>query len=261
MSRPPSNIITDTRSVSSNSSHGLVSSSHQQQQQQQRDYYHDNNSLTMLSRSKPSLMHGYHNPYGSNGQQQSTINMQAAFMHQKIAAAVASQTSLNEDNLKKTAGRQQLILSNNNNTVNIQSGSCSTSANNNTTNNNNNNNTNNNQIQKQSASGSSLPEVKKDSISYVPMVEAISPTPDDQKENTHLQEYKSRIISDLNHVEKELNCSDYQVQTLKRKLIEIEEAHNKPVEIGEKSSPVTLGEKIYTENRVSVMSSDSLFFF
>jgi hypothetical protein len=197
-------------------------------------------------------MYGYHNPYGSfnNGQQQPIIQQQqaAAFALQQQQQ---QQFILNDDNLKRTSSsRQQLILSNNTiPLINQQQ-----------------------QLQKQTiiSSNTTLNEIKKDSTSsssssYVPQVEAISPTPDDQKENTHLQEYKDKIISELNQVEKDLNCSDYQVKSLKRKLIESEEAFNKPVDNSSCNDktllPITLGEKIYVENRVRIFCLDFFFFF
>jgi len=106
----------------------------------------------------------------------------------------------------------------------------------------------------QSASSSSLSSSS--SCSYVPQVEAISPTPEDQKENSCVQLMKDKIIGEIEKVEKDLASTQYQVEMLKKKTIEIEEEQSKkPIDendvekLIQVSKTMTLAEKIYQENR------------
>ena len=69
----------------------------------------------------------------------------------------------------------------------------------------------------QSASSSSLSSSS--SCSYVPQVEAISPTPEDQKENSCVQLMKDKIIGEIEKVEKDLASTQYQVEMLKKKTV------------------------------------------
>lgn len=90
---------------------------------------------------------------------------------------------------------------------------------------------------------------------YVPEVEAISPTPEDQKENSSLQAIKDKIIQEICKVEKDIASTQYQFDMLEKKQKEIKELHARPLvdENGDKCIKLTttLAEKIYQENRVS----------
>lgn len=57
------------------------------------------------------------------------------------------------------------------------------------------------------------------SSSYVPQVEAISPTPEDQKENSSVQLMKDKIISEIEKVEKDLASTQYQIEMLKKRTV------------------------------------------
>lgn len=89
--------------------------------------------------------------------------------------------------------------------------------------------------------------------SYVPEVEAISPTPEDQKENSNLQEVKDKIITEICKVEKDIASTQYQFDMLEKKQKEIKELQSRPLadENSEKcfKFTTTLAEKIYKENR------------
>lgn len=88
---------------------------------------------------------------------------------------------------------------------------------------------------------------------YVPEVEAISPTPEDQKENSSLQAIKDKIIQEICKVEKDIASTQYQFDMLEKKQKEIKELHSRPLvdENGDKCIKLTttLAEKIYQENR------------
>jgi len=117
------------------------------------------------------------------------------------------------------------------------------------------------------------------SSSYVPQVEAISPTPEDHKENSNLQALKEKICSEIEKVDKDYASTQYQLEMLKKKQvrllikiflsmqydfkilntinlkIELEKLQNKPIldENSDKTSrpkELTLAEKIYKENKV-----------
>jgi len=93
------------------------------------------------------------------------------------------------------------------------------------------------------------------SSTYVPQVEAISPTPEDQKENSNLQAVKEKICTEICKVEKDIASTQYQFDQLEKKQKEIKESQTKPIvdenEDKCKSSSITmtLAEKIYKENR------------
>lgn len=57
------------------------------------------------------------------------------------------------------------------------------------------------------------------SSSYVPQVEAISPTPEDHKENSNLQALKEKICSEIEKVEKDYASTQYQLEMLKKKQV------------------------------------------
>ena len=57
------------------------------------------------------------------------------------------------------------------------------------------------------------------SSSYVPQVEAISPTPEDQKENSNLQDVKEKIITEICKVEKDIASTQYQFDMLEKKQV------------------------------------------
>lgn len=54
---------------------------------------------------------------------------------------------------------------------------------------------------------------------YVPEVEAISPTPEDQKENSNLQAVKDKIITEICKVEKDIASTQYQFDLLEKKQV------------------------------------------
>ncbi len=114
------------------------------------------------------------------------------------------------------------------------------------------------QILKSNNNSSNMCSNTGSSSSYVPQVEAISPTPEDQKENSNIQEIKDKIISEICKVEKDFASTQYQLEILKKKQIEMEELKNKPIILDENSSKLktdstlTLAEKIYKENRVFI---------
>lgn len=97
------------------------------------------------------------------------------------------------------------------------------------------------------------------SSTYVPQVEAISPTPEDQKENSNLQAVKEKICTEICKVEKDIASTQYQFDQLEKKQKEIKESQTKPIvdenEDKCKSSfiTMTLAEKIYKENRVNII--------
>lgn len=202
------------------------------------DYHHNENTLTR----KPSLMHGYHNPFSHMDRNFVDLNRQSAAAYlppqssiQAIiaAAAAAAQVnsgaaasqSTNDDHLKRP--RQQLSTLNTNlqtslmqaaNAANIPQLSTSTPQLINSA--------GNNLVPKMQSINNNIPQLidsnKKDSSSsssYIPQTEAISPTPEDQKENSNLQEIKEKIISEINKVDKDLASSQYQIESLKKKQV------------------------------------------
>lgn len=94
---------------------------------------------------------------------------------------------------------------------------------------------------------------------YVPQVEAISPTPEDQKENSNLQEFKEKLMHDIERVDKDIASTQYQYDLLKRKQLEIElEKFNKNEVDDLAIKNLTLAEKIYIENKVRKLYSIKL---
>lgn len=88
--------------------------------------------------------------------------------------------------------------------------------------------------------------------SYVPVVEAISPTPEDQKENSNLQEFKDKLISDIERVEKDIASTQYQFDLIKKKQFEIDQEKFNQIDgnfLNGKN--LTLAERIYMDNKVS----------
>lgn len=59
------------------------------------------------------------------------------------------------------------------------------------------------------------------SSTYVPQVEAISPTPEDQKENSNLQAIKEKICTEICKVEKDIASAQYQFDQLEKKHVNI----------------------------------------
>lgn len=57
------------------------------------------------------------------------------------------------------------------------------------------------------------------STCYVPQVEAISPTPEDQKENANLEVIKDKIIAEICKVEKDIASTQYQFDMLEKKQV------------------------------------------
>lgn len=86
---------------------------------------------------------------------------------------------------------------------------------------------------------------------YVPQVEAISPTPEDQKENSNLQEFKEKLMHDIERVDKDIASTQYQFDLLRKKQLEIEHERFNQNEVDDLAiSNLTLIEKIYIENKV-----------
>ena len=113
------------------------------------------------------------------------------------------------------------------------------------------------------ANSSPSSSISVQSSSYVPQVEAISPTPEDQKENSNLQALKDKICSEIEKVEKDFASTQYQLDMLKKKQLEIEE-ESQLIKLDESAQDgkclqqaeertsmisMTLAEKIYKENR------------
>ena len=73
--------------------------------------------------------------------------------------------------------------------------------------------------QQVSTSAASTPPATSSSSSYVPQVEAISPTPEDQKENSNLQDVKEKIITEICKVEKDIASTQYQFDMLEKKQV------------------------------------------
>ena len=65
----------------------------------------------------------------------------------------------------------------------------------------------------------SVASINSQSSSYVPEVEAISPTPEDQKENSNLQAVKDKIINEICKVEKDIASTQYQFDMLEKKQV------------------------------------------
>lgn len=55
--------------------------------------------------------------------------------------------------------------------------------------------------------------------SYIPQVEAISPTPEDQKENTNIASLKHKINEDLEKVDRDIANTQYQLESLEKKKV------------------------------------------
>ena len=102
------------------------------------------------------------------------------------------------------------------------------------------------------------------SSSYVPQVEAISPTPEDQRENSNLQAIKEKIITEIYKVEKDFASTQYQLEMIKKKQTELAELQSRQVTAASATTTtssqtvvnlpapettMTLAEKIYQENR------------
>jgi hypothetical protein len=100
------------------------------------------------------------------------------------------------------------------------------------------------------------------SNTYVPQVEAISPTPEDQKETLNLLDLKQKICAEINKIDKDIASTQYQVEQLKKKQVDIENAsQNKDnlIDENDKNSSLaptlTLAEKIYQDNRKKAADS------
>jgi len=65
----------------------------------------------------------------------------------------------------------------------------------------------------------STPPSSSQTSCYVPEVEAISPTPEDQKENSNLQAVKEKIITEICKVEKDIASTQYQYDLLEKKQV------------------------------------------
>jgi hypothetical protein len=75
------------------------------------------------------------------------------------------------------------------------------------------------QILKTSTQSTPAPTPPSTTSSYVPQVEAISPTPEDQKENSNLQAVKEKIITEICKVEKDIASTQYQFDLLEKKQV------------------------------------------
>lgn len=97
---------------------------------------------------------------------------------------------------------------------------------------------------------------------YVPQVEAISPTPEDQKENSNLQEFKEKLMHEIERVDKDIASTQYQFDLLKKKQLEIEHEkfnQNEPDDLAIKN--LSLAEKIYIDNKVRENYKKKFIFF
>jgi hypothetical protein len=63
------------------------------------------------------------------------------------------------------------------------------------------------------------PSQSSSSSTYVPQVEAISPKPEDQKENSNLQAVKEKICTEICKVEKDIASTQYQYDQLEKKQV------------------------------------------
>lgn len=98
---------------------------------------------------------------------------------------------------------------------------------------------------------------------YTPKTEAISPTlpePTTQEE-TQYRSSKDDLLQQISKVDREIAKRESTISKLRKKLIELEENANKPLEAGglkrqveEQSQPKhqSLMQKIYADNRVSI---------
>jgi hypothetical protein len=75
------------------------------------------------------------------------------------------------------------------------------------------------QMNSQTCSSQNTSTGSSTSSSYVPQVEAISPTPEDHKENSNLQALKEKICSEIEKVEKDYASTQYQLEMLKKKQV------------------------------------------
>ena len=73
--------------------------------------------------------------------------------------------------------------------------------------------------QQMSSNTNSSSSMSTSSSSYVPQVEAISPTPEDQKENSNLQALKEKICTEICKVEKDIASTQYQLEQSKKKQV------------------------------------------
>lgn len=97
---------------------------------------------------------------------------------------------------------------------------------------------------------------------YVPQVEAISPTPEDQKENSSLQEFKEKLMHDIERVDKDIASTQYQFDLLRKKQLEIEHERFNQNDVDDLTiNNLTLVEKIYIENKVLKFYFVSAYFF
>lgn len=99
---------------------------------------------------------------------------------------------------------------------------------------------------------------------YTPQTEAISPTlpePSNQ-EDVQFRSTKDDLLQQIAKVDREIAKRETQISMLRKKLKELEEAANKPLDTSGLKRPVeeqlqpkhqSLAQKIYAENRVSLL--------
>jgi hypothetical protein len=144
--------------------------------------------------SRLSLMHGYHNPFSNSDRNDHHQHMSTARYLQQQQLTPSMSVGPSEDYRKKPT--HQLSLSN---VSQAQSADVANSG--------------DGDVSKRDATNQALSS----SSLYVPQVEAISPTPEDQKENTNLQEIKEKICSEISKVDKDIASTNYHLEVLKKR--------------------------------------------
>lgn len=188
-------------------------------------------------RSKPSLLLGYHNHSSSQSsqtasnakQQQQQHQQQQIHAHHVTSAAHAHMLNMHQHSTSSSSSTDHVIDREVPMSVSVSSGTPAPVT-------------------------PSKQQEKSNAGAYVPQVEAISPTPEDQRETSNLQESKDRILSEITKIDKEIASTQYQCDTLRKRQSEIAAQQQQNL-TGEpepvQHSSMTLAEKIYAKNRVS----------
>ncbi|CAH1800389.1 unnamed protein product [Owenia fusiformis] len=102
--------------------------------------------------------------------------------------------------------------------------------------------------------------------SYTPQVEAISPTPDDQKiEIAAMKASKEELINSISRIDREIGKSETSIANFKKKQQQLEEQANKPDEENQSEEPVvenknqSVAQIIYAENRKKAEKAHAVF--
>jgi hypothetical protein len=161
---------------------------------------------------KPSLMHGYHNPFSNSDRGSDHYHQHMSANRYNITQPYPMQTALNDDYLKKPPRQQLTMISG------IPHGQSSAQHQQQTDMANYNDN-NGDAIDNTSKKDQNQQMPSSSSSSYVPQVEAISPTPEDQKENSNLQEIKEKICSEISKIDRDIANTQYQVDVLKKRQV------------------------------------------